>query len=397
MKITIAIPTYWVLSKKHEYVHEAYELYDHPTRIKRYETLSRLLDSFKILDFGDNEVKIVVLIATDPFLPNREKRIEKLVKTHSGRLDIMTISEPNSELLMDYIKERGFPEIAKGIGLFGYSKIRNTALVVSQILESDAVLFIDDDEAIIDKEFLKKAIELASKKNMGGVGGLYVNRKGNYKLDDEPSWWKIFWNKERQLNKSFEILEKPEGENKINVVFGGNMFIKRKTFEKIPFDYLVERGEDADYLMNTKHFGFEFPLKKELRILHLPHVSPSLYFSTYWSKLRGDIYRFFYTRYKIRGIGMEADALDPYPGYFLKPDLTARAASTSLFLVIASFLRREFESVLENLRNIWIALFDARRYAKKYYRDYFSFQKKWEKFMPSVRGDKKLLKILNLD
>ncbi len=41
-------------------------------------------------------------------------------------------------------------------------------------------------------------------------------------------------------------------------------------FQIVPFDPHVTRGEDIDYLMNAKMFGFDFFLDNKLSIKHLP-------------------------------------------------------------------------------------------------------------------------------
>ncbi len=40
-------------------------------------------------------------------------------------------------------------------------------------------------------------------------------------------------------------------------VFGGNMVIHRDLFTVVPFDPEVTRGEDIDFLINAKMFGFK--------------------------------------------------------------------------------------------------------------------------------------------
>ncbi len=48
------------------------------------------------------------------------------------------------------------------------------------------------------------------------------------------------------------------------------MILHRELFECVPFDPLVTRGEDVDYLINSRIFGFSFFLDNTLSVKHLP-------------------------------------------------------------------------------------------------------------------------------
>lgn len=89
----------------------------------------------------------------------------------------------------------------------------------------------------------------------------------------------------------------------------------------MPFDPKIARGEDIDFLINARMFGFPFFRDNQLSITHLP---PPKTHPT-WLQLRVDIYRFMYERAKIEHQkeikGMKKvypEDFDPYPGAFLK-------------------------------------------------------------------------------
>lgn len=98
------------------------------------------------------------------------------------------------------------------------------------------------------------------------------------------------------------------------------MIIHRNLFKTVPFDPNVTRGEDIDYLINAKMFGFHFFLDRELSIKHLPPKKTH----PVWKRFREDIYRFLYEKAKIdsqRDLPnmnkVTSHDFDPYPGNFL--------------------------------------------------------------------------------
>ena len=62
------------------------------------------------------------------------------------------------------------------------------------------------------------------------------------------------------------------------------MILHRELFECVPFDPLVTRGEDVDYLINSRMFGFSFFLDNTLSIKHLPQPKSH----PQWKRLRED-------------------------------------------------------------------------------------------------------------
>ena len=145
-------------------------------------------------------------------------------------------------------------------------------------------------------------------------------------------------------------------------VFGGNMVIHRNLFSVVPFDVNVTRGEDIDFLMNARMFGFSFFLDNQLSIKHLPPVKSH----PVWMQLRSDIYRFMYERAKIESqkdiMGMthvHPEDLDPYPGCFLKKDLEKKIEKSCRLLSKEYLGRGGKQGSDEALRNIILARSDA--------------------------------------
>jgi hypothetical protein len=251
--------------------------------------------------------------------------------------------------------------------LRGYSHVRNLCLFIPHILESDLAVLIDDDEVFEDPHFMVKAQEFIGRsfkgKMVNAVAGYYLQPDGNYLLKKPFRPWMRFWDKYSRMDEAFENVIGSEPRLKeAPFVFGGNMIVHRNLFTTVPFDPNVTRGEDIDFLINAKMFGFHFFLDNQLAIKHLapPKTHPT------WMQLREDIYRFVYERAKIESQkemhGMTRvypDDFDPYPGCFLGKNLEEKIEKSCKLLSEEYSALGKIHDSQECLNNIAIARTDA--------------------------------------
>ena len=398
MKTTLVIPTYWTgaphqLSSKQKPI----AIYDHPTLITESGTLPRLLRSLeKLYNRGADVPSIVVLVAvTHKELERQAKeRTESILREHKHKLRIVSFSSSDLDFLVSRLKKGALSEFAVFLNLIGYSNVRNIGLVISQILGSEAVVFLDDDEVVTDEEFFKKCTEFVGKeykeKIIGGVTGGYIGFSGSYWLnDDAQDWWKTGWRKRRKMNEAFQIIEGGARLKETPFAFGGNMVLHKKLFEKVPFDPYISRGEDMDMLVNARMYDFAFLLDNQLWVRHFP-----AYAARHWSEMRQDVYRFAYMRRKLqyqknekRVTPLETESLEPYPGYFLRRNMIFKFVVSGFLSAIYSVLKSRIGDSMEYLRNIKLSLSDVPHYVEKHYKDYFDFQERWAKTMPLIRED----------
>jgi hypothetical protein len=249
-------------------------------------------------------------------------------------------------------------------------------------------VLIDDDEVFEDPEFIQKAQEFIDKP-LGGnvvhaVAGFYLQPDGDYHVKKAFRPWMTFWDQYERMNETFDrIIGNEPRLKETPIVFGGNMVIHRNLFTVVPFDPDVPRGEDIDYLINGRMFGFHFFLDNQLAIKHLPPPKPH----PTWMQMREDIYRFCYERAKIEHQkeleGMpkvRPEDFDPYPGCFLKNNLEEKIEKASKLLSEEYRAQSDQKGSEEALKNIVIAKTDA---IPKYdpFQRLCTVQKRWQAFM----------------
>jgi hypothetical protein len=286
--------------------------------------------------------------------------------------------------LREYMAQGDFRDLPLLLDLKGFSKIRNTGLLLALALSMDAVIFIDNDEVVEDPHYLKIACDYLNQrwngKLIGGKGGFYLNPDDGILLPSPNLWWRVLWDKTKWMNRVWEnILASKDRLVHSPMLLGGNLVLHRHVFSKIPFDPYIPRGEDTDYLINASQMGFCILFDKELKIKHLHPQRTDVYFH---EELRLDIERFLYERDKVRrGIGI---SLDPYPGYFLKRTLYPKALFTSLLLAVDYLRKREWKKGLECI-DLLRFLFRKR---DRTWLKYLTFCADWEKAMEKIREER---------
>jgi hypothetical protein len=377
MKKAIIIPIYLRLNK--------------PEELPYLEGLSltkRAIKSLKILE--EQDFTLILPVCFDLSEEDNEVsflEMDRLLKKelkNFGLQKTLIFSSLHLEKLREYLAQRNFRNFYSLIDLKGFSKIRNTGLILAQALSTDVAIFIDNDEVAEDPNYLNIACEFLNKrlngKLLSGKGGFYINPDGTIFLPPQHLWWRFLWNKTKWMNRVWEkILHSKDRLVCSPMLLGGNLILHCNLFRSVPFDPYIPRGEDTDYLINASQLGFSLLFDKQLRIKHLHPERTEVYFL---EELRGDIERFLYERKKTKvGLGID---LNPYPGYFLKWTLYPKAIFTSIFLSLDYLRRREWKKAKACLADITL-VFQERNGG---WLKYLKFRAAWESVMRGIQRDK---------
>lgn len=387
MRKTIAIPTYWTKTTGKP-TDRFYNIYDHPTAIDDEGTLGRCLESLRGLE-GDFDI-VLLGSATEPYLQSKvEERLGEFANQFED-LEITVFSYTQLRSLHQRMEQLELGELIDTVSLDGYGNVRNLCLIVPHILGADAVILLDDDEVVTDPAFIEKAVEDLGEEVDGctvlAKTGYYINEDGSYLCKVKAHWSDLFWEKKRRMNDVLKAVGVPPRLSRTPMALGGCMVLHRDVFTKVSFDPAITRGEDIDYVINAKMHGFDFYLDNELSVRHLPPPKPLpvLVF-------RQDIYRFIYEHRKLEYLRSQVDLkpvrardLDPYPGYFLRQSVSARAFVTCVARAFRDIFRGNFMS---HMRLAKQSVADAPKYSKDKCSEYFVFQRRWPELMEKLCED----------
>lgn len=373
MKKAVIIPIYLRLDKPEEL-----------PNAKGLELAKRAVNSLK--GVSDQDFTLVLPVCFDlggrdeeAFLGEADRLLRKEMK-HLRKEKTLIFSPHHLRHLREYLDQKHFRNFSTLTGLKGFSKIRNTGLLLAQALGTEVVVFVDNDEVVEDPNYLGTACEYLNEKWDGkvvsGKGGFYINPDGTILLPPQPLWWRFLWNKTKWMNRVWEkILSSKDRLVQSPMLLGGNLALHRNLFRQVPFDPRIPRGEDTDYLINASQLGFSLFFDKELRVKHLHPERTEIYFE---EELRGDIERFLYERGKTKA-KFQMD-LDPYPGRFLKWTLYPKAALTSAFLSLDYLVKGEWKKAGQCIANMRF-LFQR----QEGWSNYLEFRRDWERVMGEIQ------------
>jgi len=366
MKVTMTIPSYWG-RKRSEGWKKGDVIYDHPTPLDEEGTLRRVIESTSILNNKDSQLVIIGAATSDEISNEVEAKITSIIKETSVDVEVLFFSHSHLAKIHNYLKKIQKEEFAQVLKLRGYPDIRNLCAFLPHLLGSEVAILIDDDEIFEDPQFMDKALKYIGKRIAGqivyAVAGYCINPDNDYLINKEVKPWMTAWNKIDCMNRALkEFISKEPRLKKTPFAFGGIMIIHRDLFTYVPNDPNITRGEDMDFLINAKMFGYTFFLDN---LLSIKHKAPPK-FHPVWSQLREDIYRFVFEKSKIDAqekmpsvFPVRVEDLDPYPGEFLRDDLEERIFKSNQMLAFDYFLKDDRVGVKECMNNIYLAKYDA--------------------------------------
>ncbi len=366
MKVTMVIPSYWSREREVGWK-EGDAIYDHPAPIDSEGTLLGAIQSTEKLE--DKDFQLVILaVATAEDIENQvEKKVANIIQSSNPGVEVLLFGHTHLKQIHELLISESKKEYIDLLQLRGYANIRNLCIFIPHVLGSEAAVLIDDDEVFEDPEFMSKAKEFIGRsiggRTVNAVAGYYLQPDGDYHVKKPFRPWMKYWSQYDRMNEAFDKIIGTEPRLKETpFVFGGNMVVHRNLFTVVPFDPDITRGEDIDFLINARMFGFPFFLDNQLSIKHIP--PPKTH--PVWRSLREDLYRFIYERAKINNQkevkGMTRvypDEFDPYPGCFLKPDLETKIEKSSKLLSEEYLAQGDREASEGVLKNIVLAKTDA--------------------------------------
>ena len=384
MNPVIIIPTY-ISSRKQQESTTLMATYDHTTPISGQGELGRCLES---IQSAQGNVPVIILVASDLAVEKQAAdKVQAIASKYPG-IQSLVIGAPEQALVHQRIEQLGLQDYTNGVGLVGYSAIRNLGLVIATVFGFDAAVFVDDDEIVEDPEFMKKAVYGLGKLTKKGIPiiaktGYFLDKKGSFKASEKRHWYDCFWEQNKNFNQWISKAMAGPRLSRASSVCGGCLALHKQAFSRLAFDPWITRGEDLDYLLNLRMYGSELWFDNKWCVRHLPPESTSE-----GMRFRQDIYRWLYevrklefSRTQIDLLQVKPASLNPYPGPFLTHSVRRRIAWTARLRGIARPDHGAyFKAAVASRR-------DADEYASANCSKYFEFQYIWPELMSRMEDD----------
>lgn len=327
--IVVAVPFY-VSRPAGEPWREGDALFDHPTPLGGEATLPRLLESLSLLEGQVFRVVVVVAWTHGELAAAAERWARKIAGSwHAPQgIDVRIAGTAMDEWIRRVAGEdEGLADL---LDPTRYSGVRNRCLAAALLSGADSLVLLDDDEALRDGQHLS---ELTGPLYRGwdGCAGLYMEGGERVVVPAVPSAATPHFDANGPRIRAFDALLTHGRPVDAPFAFGGNLALSRRLFEVLPFDPLVARGEDVDYVISARLARHRIRLDPSILVDH--HAPPKP--QPPWRQLLVDGLRFLAQRRKLdcaERSGWPVLDLDPYPGEVLTADLGRRLARALLAL-----------------------------------------------------------------
>jgi len=391
-KTWITVPTYWGhptgVSGPESFI------YDHPTPLDILGTIPRMLDSFLKLE-GDFSLFFIAGSVHKSIEQDVHRKVLSVLEPYSKRFkDILLLSDVNIGGI-----NRLLPEPL--LSLSSYGNIRNAQIAVPYLLGCENIIGIDDDEIILDTQYVNKALEYIGKVYngdfVGGMAGPYFDSNGEFRImgaESLENCTNMYEKKNYFMNEALKKVLSTPGLKISNVSFGGNMVISREVIETTCFDPYIPRGEDYDYVISAKTAGFNFYTRPDMPIVHLPPDSTGSQAGDSIRKLAADVKRFIYVKEKhtyhwenYPNERFDIAYVMPYPGVYLEKSIDELLEDGRRCLVDVYPGNFDEKSAAEFVDNAYEA-------AKVKAREFFVYRELWRKSLTSMQSNKKMQDLL---
>ncbi len=383
MNPAIVIPSYWARDDRPTNIGEI-GTYDHVTPVDK--PLPELETCLSSLDKVRGVLRTIILLVAPPDCEaSARARVESICRMHPG-LNPLIIGQAEGRVMRQSVNKAAPTLSAEAVSLRGYGAIRNMGLAVSAVLGHDVVVFLDDDEVVLDSDFLVKAIYGLGKLNRQGIP---IQVKTGYFLDRDDSpyvdmsklrWCDRPWSIGAEFNQLMERMLDGTRIKRASSLCGGCFAVSAQAYTRVPFDSFITRGEDLDYLFDLRMHGIDVWFDNEWCVRHLPPETPSRA-----SRFQQDLYRWAYEQKKLevcnRKIGLRPvtpNSLQPYPAPWLMPEFDKRASRTALRRALVGPERLEYLKLLTSGRE------QAHDWATRSSQRYLSLLTYWSRIMDDL-------------
>ena len=393
MNPAVVIPTYWS-SSDHLGNPGSVQWYDHATPVEsEHPQLDLCLASLKqVLGLKT----VIILVTAPPAVEERAvRRVRELADRHELP-DVVIVDSFKSMVLNEKIAEDLPADIGEPISLRGYGAIRNMGLLACCALGCDVAVFIDDDETILDENFLVNAVYGFGQVDRNGLpivakSGYFLDRRNSALADRRTvKFYDKFWAKRAEFNEWMTQALAGPRISRSNVVCGGCFAVHAEAFTRVAFDPWITRGEDLDYLINMRLYGMDVWFDNKWRVRHTP---PRIKDTA--PRFLQDVYRWTYERRKIEICNSNIDmhmltpeALMPYPGPWIGPELPNRIRKTAYWRAMMTSEKAAYWQIYRQGRK------DAVDYAEQNCTNYLHFQQAWPEVARTAWLDEEMQHVL---
>ena len=387
MNPAIVIPSYWAEGDQPGALGER-GVYDYTTPIDK--PLPELESCLTSLDGVRGVIRVIVLVVAPPECEESARaRVESICRAHP-LLSTLVIGAREASHIERAVGRMAHHVTGETVSLRGYGAIKNMGLAVAAVFGHDVVVFLDDDEVVLDEDFLINAVfglGSLTRQNLRilAKSGFFIDALDSPYAEPSEEWSEKYWSKAADFNWVMERAQTAGSRiTRSNHLCGGCCALHAAAFSRLPFDPYITRGEDLDYVLNLRAFGMDAWFDNAWFVRAQPPEemapTPSIFMQ--------DVHRWLYEYRKLDAINarrdlrtITAESLMPYPGNWLSSGVRRRVFQTALRRLVTGPDRLAYLRILTRGR------YDADRFALSASTRYLSFAMVWPGIMTALWED----------
>ena len=377
MNPVIVIPSYWAEGVRPGALGER-GVYDYTTPIDK--PLPELELCLSSLDQVRGVIRVIVLVVSPITCEDSAwARVESICRAHPA-LNPLVIGAREAAHVERAVARMAHHVTGETVALRGYGAIKNMGLAVAAVFGHDVVVFLDDDEVVLDPDFLINAVHglgSLTRQNLKVLvkSGFFIDANNSPYADPTDEWTEKYWSKAAEFNRVMERMQTSSSRfSRSNHLCGGCCALHAEAYAKVPFDPYITRGEDLDYVLNLRANGMDAWFDNAWFVRSQPPEEmasvPSMFMQ--------DVHRWLYEYRKLDAMNARRDlrtitpeSLMPYPAPWLSAGVRRRVFQTALRRFIKGPNRLAYLRILTKGR------YDADKFARAASSRYLSFSMMW--------------------
>ena len=391
MNPLIVIPSYWTEGDQPGLADELGErgAYDYATPIDK--PLPELETCLSSLEQVRGVIRVAVLVVADEACYDAARaRVNSICRSHPN-LNPLVVGREEGKRIVDAVSKVAPTASGEVASLRGYGAIKNLGLAVASVFGHDVVVYLYDDEVVLDPDFLTNAVfglgaYTRQDLKILAKSGFFIDENDSPYAKTAKSWTEKEWTKTTQFNKVMERAQKAKNRiTRSNHMCGGCCAIHAEAFTRIPFDPYITRGDDLDYVLNLRSHGVDAWFDNEWCVRLVPPEEKASSASVFMQ----NIYRWLYEYRKLDVLNSRRDlrtitpeSLMPYPAPWLSAGVEKRILHTALRRLVAGPHRLDYLRIITKGRR------DADEFARQNASRYLSFSMAWPGVIASIWDDR---------
>ena len=238
MNPVVVIPSYWTEGAQPDGLGKP-GVYDYATPIgKPLPELELCLSS---LEQVRGIIRVIVLVVAPTSCEESARaRVNSICRAHED-LNPLVIGQQEAAHVTSAV-ERMLPNVVgESVALRGYGAIKNLGLAVAAIMGHDVVVFLDDDNVVLDQDFLLNAVYGLGSLNRQGQhisakSGYFVDASGSALPHPSAAWSERYWSKAGEFTKVMERMLSATRFSRSNHMCGGCCPLHEEAFARVKLD-----------------------------------------------------------------------------------------------------------------------------------------------------------------